>query len=744
MEEGKDPPKIGHKALKRIENKDKEEFVIKQGFHKSIVTPDKTNFINCISRRVESVSKGFQRLSFAVNLFIREQTEKGDPRNVTIPEDLAEATQLRQLTLGIAGCHKIQPWVRNFLKRNEKHLPISPKRYTEDNNSFTQLVSLYITNYKNYLHINFKKVQEKFVYTWGLKNGIPEKEVYILRMLINNWPLPEKKPIWITNTRVTKMVEFHKQVLKIEPGASFYPKEHFSTLILYFSFISRYLKKTVNKSLTIAPISQIKSHYVKIDSDTLRGIFIDLGYETSDKDTFRSLITEHYSTVLNIHKNLTNDQKSGKYKFTGTVETDGTGLCIHFRRKDLRPKTPDLNKLKSKELKQLCEELGIQPDKETIINTIKLSETKKIKEMKVPELKNICKLKLNKKDLIDVVTKEVLNRIDNSDFEVLIKEYDINFLEELNKNVLIELLKDTGKYLPELEYDSKNHRVIGNDPGRVNLFYGAEKLENDSFKYYKLSRKQFYHESGVFTARTKSEKWNSKIQKTLDLLSFTDKKATTKKEFLKYTKTVLDNYDTFWSHFCQKKWSRQRFRLYSGKQKCYANFFNSLRDETSDKELVIAYGDAGFASTCKKEVSAPTTRIKTECRKRFKTVLIDEFRTSKIHSKTDTLLLKVKTEENREVRGLLWCSSTIDSKFVNRDKNAAENMERIFTLETRPLIMSRKGEKFPETPPVKIIPNSRTNRTSLGLQTWASDDQSLCHLKNTFYEHLRVFQNIFG
>ena len=743
MEEGKDPPKIGHKALKGIENQDKEEFVIKQGFYKSVVTPDKTNFVNCISRRVESVSKGFQRLSFAVNLFIREQTEKGDPRNVTIPEDLAEATQLRQLTLGILGCNKIQPWLRDFLERNERHLPASPKRYSEDTNSFTQLVSLYSTNYKNYLHINFKKIQEKFVYTWGFKNGVPEKEVYILRLLINNWPLPEKKPDWITNIRVVKMVQFHKQVLKIDQEP-FYPKKHFSTLIVYFSYLSKYFKKTLNKSLTVAPISQIRSHYVKIDSDTLRGIFKELGYHAPDKNSFRSLITEHYSTVLNIRKNLTNEQKSGKYEFTGTIETDGTGLCIHFRRKDLRPKTPDLNNLKTKELKQLCEKLGIQPDKETIINIIKKIETTKIKEMKVTELKQFCKLKLKKLDLIDVVKEQVLNRIDNTDFEVLIKEYDINFLEHTNKNVLIELLKDTGKYSQELKYDSKNHRVIGNDPGRVNLFYGAEKLENNSFKYYKLSRKQFYHESGVFTARSKSERWNSKIQKTLDSLSFTDKKAITKEEFLKYTKVVLDNYDTFWSHFCQKKWSRQRFRLYSGKQKCYANFFNSLRDENSDKEIVIAYGDAGFASTCKKEVSAPTTKIKTECRKRFKTVLIDEFRTSKIHSKTDTLLLKVKTEENKEVRGLLWCSSTIDSKFVNRDKNAAENMRRIFTLETRPLIMSRKGEKFPETPPVKIIPNSRTNRTSLGLQTWTSDDQSLCHLENIFYEHLRVFQNIFG
>jgi hypothetical protein len=70
-------------------------------------------------------------------------------------------------------------------------------------------------------------------------------------------------------------------------------------------------------------------------------------------------------------------------------------------------------------------------------------------------------------------------------------------------------------------------------------------------------------------------------------------------------------------------------------------------------------------------------------------------------------------------------------------------MERLFTLSSRPEIMSRRGEKFPENPPVKIIPNPRTvSRIRLGLQSWSSDDYSLCHLENTFYEHLRVFQNI--
>jgi hypothetical protein len=718
MEENSE--EFGHRSRKREKNKNTQEFVIKQGLFKSVITPDKNNFINCLQKRAIEVSKGVQRLSFAVNLFIREQLEKRLP---DIPENLIKETQLRQLVLGLEKCSKIEPWVRDFLIRNEKHLPERPKRYPGDTNSFTQMAALYAINYKNYLHVNFKKVQEKFVNIWGELHHIPIKERSILRLLINNWNTLENLPEWTRDLKVLKMIEFHQKILNTV-GKPYYPENEFSSLVAYFGFLSKYFKKKKDKFLTVAPISQIKAHFLKIDSDVLKGIFTELGYieKKCSNSNFREFIKEHYCSVLDIEKNLTKEQKSLKYVFTGTVETDGTSLCIHFRRNS-KPKEQNLNTLNVKSLKELCKKKGVVATEEKIKHIVKRIEKNKIKK---------SELKTSKKFLLE----EVFKKVDSKSKEDLLEEYKIDFLNYTSKSELLQLLGNTKD-----SYDKENYRVIGNDPGRVNLFYGAEKLQDNTYKYYKLSKKQLYHESGIFKANKKSEKWNKKIQKIIELLSFTDKKDISKKEFLKYTNCILENYDTLWSHFLQKKWSRQRLRLYSGKQKCYSKFFNSLKD-SSEKKLVVAYGDAGFASTCKNEVAAPTTKIKTECMKRFKTVLIDEFRTSKIHSKTDTLLLKVKTEDKKEVRGLLWCDSTIGSKFVNRDKNAAENMERIFESESRPLIMTRQGDKFPDNSPVKIIPNSRTNRTSLELQQWSSDDSKLCHLENNFLEYLRVFQNI--
>jgi hypothetical protein len=62
---------------------------------------------------------------------------------------------------------------------------------------------------------------------------------------------------------------------------------------------------------------------------------------------------------------------------------------------------------------------------------------------------------------------------------------------------------------------------------------------------------------------------------------------------------------------------------------------------------------------------------------------VDEFRTTKIHYRDDSLLQKVMKRNGRKdgrlvaVRGLLWCCSTIkgESKFVNRDVNAATSSQ---------------------------------------------------------------------
>ncbi len=84
----------------------------------------------------------------------------------------------------------------------------------------------------------------------------------------------------------------------------------------------------------------------------------------------------------------------------------------------------------------------------------------------------------------------------------------------------------------------------------------------------------------------------------------------------------------------------------------------------------------------------PTTRAFKDCSTRFDTVLVNEFRTTIVYNGDKDYVLQSVERRNtgRKVRGLLWWHSTIpnQSKFVDRDLNAALNIRDCFLCEERP------------------------------------------------------------
>jgi hypothetical protein len=142
------------------------------------------------------------------------------------------------------------------------------------------------------------------------------------------------------------------------------------------------------------------------------------------------------------------------------------------------------------------------------------------------------------------------------------------------------------------------------------------------------------------------------------------------------------------------RWARQRFRLYGAKKRVFANFFNTIANKDPSKRVVVAYGSAKFAPGGRGELAVPTTRAYKECRHRFPTAMVDEFRTTKISSIDDKVLEQVQRLKhkgkgsNTVLRGLLWSSTS--NKFVNRDRNAALNILRCATLAVRPSILTRQ------------------------------------------------------
>ena len=177
--------------------------------------------------------------------------------------------------------------------------------------------------------------------------------------------------------------------------------------------------------------------------------------------------------------------------------------------------------------------------------------------------------------------------------------------------------------------------VVAIDPGRSNIIYAVKRPlrsgvvdYNAPLNVYKLTRRQYYLESGIVRANKRSAAWQatSEMQAAQAALATASPKGAGVNRFLDHVSTVLAHYDTLWNEHLKPRWAQQRLRLYGGKKRTFARFFNRLKG-TSEKVL-MAYGAAKFAPTGAGELSVPTSRAFKECASRFDTTPVDEFRTT--------------------------------------------------------------------------------------------------------------------
>jgi hypothetical protein len=237
----------------------------------------------------------------------------------------------------------------------------------------------------------------------------------------------------------------------------------------------------------------------------------------------------------------------------------------------------------------------------------------------------------------------------------------------------------------------KSDRIIAIDPGRSNLVYGIEELENKQYKTYKLTRNEYYTNAGMKTANRKSAKWEKDIEKEELIFRQHSLKTTKETEWDSFISDYISVYNTLWNTKTEKKWGRERFRVYCLKRKTLDTFFQSMVGKDGSRPI-IAYGAAKFNPNSKHELSAPTTYISKCCMKHFSTIFVDEYNTTKICCCCDKQMHPIM-KENKQIRGLRWCSSTNCRNLVNRDMNAAKNILRAFIGNTnRPQSLSRNSD----------------------------------------------------
>jgi len=595
-------------ADKKRLRKECEEFVIKASLKKYLEKGQGYEaFLSSLRQRINSVSKRTILASRALCCLVKELFDgQADVSKVQVP-NILDVTFFRQMMLGTEDCEKPYQVIEDFFKRHPD-MKDDGQRFLGDRNSFCHAATKYITNLKNNFKMQFRPRLNKFLKTLEDSKALTkEKRVVVLYDIIG-W----KKQGDMNNVQVDALmrsvIDKQREILELKDGEeiseNWLDKNHLAILKQWVFFMNSSLLEPFD----LVPINKVRHHFITIDNDTFKSMLKEANYV---KSTQNLDVQTLWHTILKLENVMA---RESKFKFTGTIDTDGTSICMHFMRPKSKPKTK----------------------------------------------------------------------------------------EEIEKEM---------KRLKALFNDPK-YRKLSCDPGRANIYTIVEELPNGKIRTCSLTRNQYYNDSGVFEANKQTIAWTKPIEKELDELSKVTTKGIDLKEHVKFQETFLKLFPTLWTHYTNKKWAEQRLRLYGGKKRVMARFWNKVLGKESERvPTVIAYGSAKFAPGGKGEISVPTTSAyRVACQQKGLSVRPeDEFRSTRVHYQTERLLDKVRVEgQEKPLRGLLWCGSTNNERqgsLVSRDVNAALNILRCAKSVERPEIFDRKkaAERLPEWNEGKVL-----------------------------------------
>ena len=168
---------------------------------------------------------------------------------------------------------------------------------------------------------------------------------------------------------------------------------------------------------------------------------------------------------------------------------------------------------------------------------------------------------------------------------------------------------------------------------------------------------------------------------------------------LKMTESIGEINNAYYDYLKKLKWF-----AYINKRRHEDNLMNYLK-KTYGKDAIFILGDWGNKGRLS-FISTPNIGIKRELKKHFKVFHIDEYRTSKIHHKTEEKCKNykypfIKAKYNRVCLKYQKVHSIFTYKMsngrlgcINRDINAVKNMKKIteelIKIKKRPLKYRRK------------------------------------------------------
>jgi len=195
--------------------------------------------------------------------------------------------------------------------------------------------SLYKTNFKNTIHVPFLIRQEKYIKVWVRVNEL-ELEKRILRKIqaqINGWiPLEPIAP------EIDTFVLDERRLLG-EPNnvdTTWLQKNINVVLHYYYHILEYYTLKEQGNKFRLAPLCQIKRHFLTIDTVILRSILMNVRKVAEEKmvefPDWMTIQIEKKEMTDDVWKSVFNyEGLKRRMRFSHMVNTDGVKVCFHFQ-----------------------------------------------------------------------------------------------------------------------------------------------------------------------------------------------------------------------------------------------------------------------------------------------------------------------------------------------------------------------------------------------------------------------------
>ncbi|MEY2937038.1 MAG: hypothetical protein RL033_7787, partial [Pseudomonadota bacterium] len=212
-------------------------------------------------------------------------------------------------------------------------------------------------------------------------------------------------------------------------------------------------------------------------------------------------------------------------------------------------------------------------------------------------------------------------------------------------SLVVMYVKSVAKQQPPIPepLDLTKCRIVGDDPGRVNMHTTCEKRPDGEVIFRQLTRADYYRDAKLDGVRVSSERRHQQhASEALAALSGTVKRTTDPLKFEAYVQQVARHAPALRAAYASRSACSEAFQAFSLKTKTIDRFIMSHGRSELDCPLVYGLGDAKFKSGGRGERSVPTTsyasRIRAAYSHRMILVPVDEYGTTKYCCATHTEL----------------------------------------------------------------------------------------------------------